>query len=107
MHQLERVAKDLSILIDSVGGLANWWSGMEKQFASIVARSDSLKMLSRGVHAPSIQRIQNRWIKINKDYIQYKREVCTISKSAANCFETTLQMKTLQAYYPPPWHGDC
>jgi hypothetical protein len=70
--------------------------------ASVVARSDSLKMLSRRVPLSQIQRIHSGWVKINSDYMLYKREVRVISMSVANCFETTSQIKTLQAYYPTP-----
>jgi len=55
MHQFQQASADLSTLTDSVISLTNWWSGVEMVLASVVARSDPLKMLSRGVDVIGLQ----------------------------------------------------
>jgi hypothetical protein len=78
VHKVERAANELSTVTANVHMIADWWSDMDTALAGLLVRSEGMHLGMNGPSKLKVKSIQRSWINVNKDYMRYKREVCTL-----------------------------
>jgi hypothetical protein len=73
LAEFERARDDLSILMQNVGSLVDWWDEMNTSLTSVEGILPEAK--GDGKHTLRTGAVRERWIRVYEDYLSYQKQV--------------------------------